>query len=264
MPSLKDKVVLITGASAGIGRAAAIAFAEEGAAVVLAARTEDRLQRLAEELGQYGVRTMTLPLDVSNRDDVFAQIDRVIESFGQIDILVNNAGIGLLSPVAEMTAADLQRVMDVNYFGLIWCTQAVLPHMTGRQSGHIINVSSIAGKRAMPYMSAYCASKFAVQAFSESLRLEVAPHRINVTTICPPRVDTEFDAAPMMQMQTGLRVKWRGITAESVAAVIVRTARNPRREVIISLSARLLALGQKISPRLMDFALKLAWKKMAR
>jgi short-subunit dehydrogenase len=264
MPTLTDKVVLITGASAGIGRATALAFAREGAVLALVARSEDRLHQLSDDIKQYGNRTEVFPVDVADRDRVFALMDQIMDAFGRIDILVNNAGIGLLSPIVDMKSSDVKRVIDVNLFGLIWCTQAALPHMIRQNRGHIINVSSIAGKRAMPYMSTYCASKFAVQAFSESLRVETAPHNINVSVICPPRVQTEFDQTAMMQQPVGLRVKFQGITAESVASVIVRTARRRYREVIISLPAKCLAFGQKISPRLIDWALARVWTRLAR
>ena len=262
MPSLTDKIVLITGASAGIGHATAVAFAREGATVVLAARSEDRLQQVSDEIEQYGRPALVLPVDVADRDGVFTMMARIMDSFGRIDILVNNAGIGLVSPVVDMAPADLQRVIDVNLFGMIWCTQAALPHMIQQKTGQIINVSSIVGKRALPYMSAYCASKFAMQAFSESLRVEATPHNISVTVICPPRVQTEFDTTPMMQHQISQRVNLRGITSESVASVIIRAARRRRSEVIISLPAKCLALGQRISPRLMDWAITLIWNRL--
>lgn len=261
MACFNDKVVIMTGASAGIGRATALAFGREGAHVALVARSEDRLRRVAGEIEQAGGRALVVPADVADRTQVCAMVETVVSTFGRVDILVNNAGIGLLSPVADMDPADLQRVIDVNLYGLIWCTQAVLPDMIRRRSGQIINVSSIVGKRALPHMSAYCASKFAVQAFSESLRTEVAPHHIDVIVVCPTRTETEFDATPLMQ-KGGRRPVINGMSAEAVARIILRASRRRTREVVISWSARALALGNTLMPRLVDWVVLHIWTRL--
>ena len=263
MPRFKDKIVIMTGASVGIGRAAALAFAREGARLALVARREEQLRQVATEIEQVGGRALVLPVDVSDRDQVFAMVDTVISTFGHVDILVNNAGIGLLSPVVEMDPADLRSVIDVNLYGLIWCTQAVLPGMIQRRSGQIINVSSIIGKRAIPHMSAYCASKFAVQAFSETLRTEVASHNIDVIVICPTRTDTEFNTTPMMRKGEQRPVR-SPMSSESVARIILRASRRRRREVIISLSAKALALCNALAPALVDWVILRTWTRLAK
>lgn len=262
MQRYTDKVVIVTGASAGIGKATALAFARKGAAVALVARREDRLQELAEQIRGQGGRACVFGVDVANRSAVSHMVDQVIETYGHIDILINNAGIGLLSPVADMAPSELQRVMDVNFYGLVWCVQAVLPHMISQRSGQIINVSSIIGKRAVPRMSAYCASKFAVQAFSESLRMEVAPHAIDVIVICPPRTTTEFDATAMMD-RPGHRVNWRSISAEAVASIILSASRKRKREVIITWSGKALAWAAVLTPRLLDRMMGYLWSRTA-
>ena len=263
MPHYTDTVVLITGASAGIGRAAALAFAREGARVALVARTEERLRPVADEVEEIGGNALIVPADVADRDQVFSMVETVIEVFGRIDILLNNAGIGLLVSVENMHPADLKRVVDVNVYGLIWCTQAVLPHMVPRKSGQIINVSSIVGKRAMPYMSGYCLSKFGVQAFSDSLRIEVAPHNIDVIVICPTRTATEFGDTDMMK-KGGRRLDLHGMTAESVAGIIIRASRRRKREVVISLGSQVLNLANSLVPRVVDWAIKIAWGRFAK
>ncbi len=261
MASMRGKVAVITGASTGIGQAAAEAFAREGATVVLAARSEGRLERIAADIEKAGGRAVPVALDVTDRSAVFEKMNEVAASQGSIDVLVNNAGIGLLSPVDGMDPEELKRIFEVNFFGLIWCTQAVLPHMIRQQSGRIVNVSSVAGKRALPHISAYCASKFAVQAFSDSLRMEVAEHGIAVTVLCPPRVDTTFHDTPLMR-QKGQRMSAPSISAEYVAAAIVRAARRGSREVVVSFYGKFFVFFHWLSPRLLEWIMKHLWMRL--
>ena len=262
MASLSGNVVVITGASTGIGQATAEAFTREGATVVLAARSEGRLVRIAADIENAGGRAVPMAVDVTDRSDVFKKMKEVAETQGRIDVLVNNAGIGLLSPVENMDPAELKRVFEVNFFGLIWCTQAVLPYMIKHNRGRIINVSSVAGKRALPHISAYCASKFAVQAFSDSLRMEVAEHGVTVTVVCPPRVDTTFHDTPLMRQKVQ-RMKAPSISAETVAAEIVRATRKGSREVVISFYGKFFVFFQRLSPRLLDWIMKHLWLRLA-
>jgi len=262
MASMSGNVVVVTGASTGIGQATAEAFARESATVVLAARSEGRLIRIAADIEKAGGRAVALPVDVTDRSAVFEKMKEVAESKGRIDVLVNNAGIGLLSPVEHMDPEELKRVFEVNLFGLIWCTQAALPYMITQKRGRIVNISSVAGKRSLPHISAYCASKFALQAFSDSLRMEVAEHGITVTVVCPPRVDTTFHDTPLMR-QKGQRMSAPSISAEFVAAEIVKATRKGSREVVVSFYGKFFVFFHRLSPRLLDWIMKRLWSRLA-
>ncbi len=262
MDTMSGKIVVVTGASTGIGQAAAEAFAREGATVVLAARSEGRLVRIAADIENAGGRAVPMAVDVTDRTAVFEKMKEVAESLGSIDVLINNAGIGLLSPVEGMDPEALKRIFEVNFFGLIWCTQAALPYMIRQKRGRIVNISSVAGKRALPHISAYCASKFAVQAFSDSLRMETAEHGVTVTVLCPPRVDTTFHDTPLMR-QKGQRMSAPSISAEYVATEIVRAARKGSREVVVSFYGKFFVFFHWLSPRLLDWIMKRLWTRLA-
>jgi len=179
---------LITGASSGIGEATARLLASEGAKVVLFARREERIVRLAEELGK---DALALPGDITSRDDVLSAVEKAVGRFGHIDVLVNNAGIMPLSAIAERRVDDWDRMIDVNIKGVLYAIDAVLPGMLSRDSGHVVNISSLAGWRVSPTSAVYAATKFAVRAISDGLRCETAG-KIKVTAIYPGIVETEL------------------------------------------------------------------------
>lgn len=233
--SLEGKVVLITGASSGFGKDAAHLFAGEGAIVVLAARRIERLQMLAEEIHKTGGEALVMPVDIAERADIDLMVRSVIEIYGQIDILFNNAGFGRLDWLEVLNPErDIDLQIQVNLIGLINVTRAVLPHMQKQRSGHIINMSSVAGWLAVPSYTIYAASKFGVRGFTEALRREVAPYGIKVSGIYPGPSRTEFG------WQTGSgkrrRPRWFELTyipADRVAQRVVDLAKRPRRSVII-------------------------------
>lgn len=185
-----DKVVLITGASSGIGAGIARELAKAGAAVVLGARRTERLEELADEIRRNGGKVMTRRLDVTNRADVAAFADAARAEFGHIDVIVNNAGIMPLSPMASMKVDEWDRMVDVNIKGVLHGVAAVLPEMTERGSGHIINIASIGALQVVPTAAVYCATKFAVRAISDGLRQE--NDRLRVTCIHPGVVESEL------------------------------------------------------------------------
>ena len=192
MESLKGKIALVTGAGKGIGRAIAVALAQEGVNVGLLARTEKDLQVLAAELNALGVATAIATADVSNIDEVNAAVIKIQASLGNIDILINNAGTGTFGKFLELSPADWENQVKVNLFGVYYTTRAVLPQMIERQTGDIVNISSTAGQKGAPVTSAYSASKFGVMGLTESLMQEVRKHNIRVTAMVPSTVVTEL------------------------------------------------------------------------
>lgn len=186
-------VAIITGASSGIGEATAHALAAEGYRVVLAARREDRLETLKTEIEGNGGTALVVETDVTERAACQALADKTLDAFGRIDVLVNNAGLMPLSLIKNTRLDEWEQMVDVNVKGVLFCTAAVIPAMTEAKAGHIVNVSSVAGRRVFMGGSVYCATKFAVTAFSEGLRQELSPeYGIRVTCIEPGAVATEL------------------------------------------------------------------------
>lgn len=192
MESLKGKNALITGAGKGIGRALAIALAQEGMNVGLIARTEADLQNVAEELKNFNVHVAIATADVASIDSVNTAVAKVKTDLGAIDILINNAGISSFGSFMELEPARWEEIVKVNLFGAYYVTRAVLPEMIDRKTGDIVNISSTAGQRGAAVTSAYSASKFALIGLSESLMQEVRKHNIRVTTLTPSTVATDM------------------------------------------------------------------------
>ncbi len=193
--NIDGKVIVITGASSGLGEAAARLLSSLGATVVLAARRADRIQALSHELGLGGGRALAVTTDVAQFAQVQHLADTVIETYGRIDVLINNAGLMPLSPLDRRKVNDWDRMIDVNIKGVLYGIAAVLPTMQQQKSGHIINVSSVAGHKVRPGSTVYSATKTAVRVLSEGLRQEVKPYNIRTTVISPGAVDTELSAS---------------------------------------------------------------------
>jgi NADP-dependent 3-hydroxy acid dehydrogenase YdfG len=189
---MADRVAVITGASSGIGEATARALAGEGYAVALAARREDRINELAEEISGSGGKALAVPTDVADPDSAQALIRTAKEQLGSVDVLINNAGVMLLGPLLGAELEHWQRMVNVNLLGVIYCTHAALPIMQEQNSGHIVNVSSVAGRVARLGSGVYNATKFGVGAYSESLRQEGVNYNVRVTIVEPGFVDTEL------------------------------------------------------------------------
>lgn len=246
---LQGSVVVITGASSGIGRAAAQLFAERGAAVVLAARHQETLIEVADACERAGARAIAEPTDVTSEPAVRALARRAVEAFGRIDVWVNNAAVTLFARTEEAPYEAYRQVIETNLFGYIHGARAVLPYFRKQGSGVLINVASVASVVGQPYTSAYNVSKFGIRGLGESLRQELldAPD-IHVCTLLPPTVDT-----PLFQHAanfTGRAVQAMPpvLSAERVARAIVALARRPRRELVVGLSGRAIATGHQIAP----------------
>jgi|SRR5690625_4107085 len=190
--SLQNKVAIITGAGKGIGRATALALAEEGVSLGLIARTETDLQKVAEEVAKYDVRVAIATADVSDYTQVEKAVEKLYGELGTFDILINNAGIAKFGSFLELPVEEWEQIVKVNLFGMYYVTRAVLPKMIEQKSGDIINISSTAGEKGGPVTSAYSASKFGVMGLTESLAMEARKHDIRVTALTPSTVVTDL------------------------------------------------------------------------
>ena len=222
---IKDKIVIITGASSGIGYATALSLAKEGAKLVVGARRTDRLEKLVKEIEENNGEILSQKFDVTKKSDCDDLVNTAIKKWGKVDVLVNNAGLMPLSFVKNLKVDEWDQMIDVNIKGVLYCTAAVLPHMREAKSGHIINISSVAGRIVFPAGSVYCATKHAVTAFSEGLRQELSPrNNIRVTTIEPGVVSTELtntitDESLEKFVETSKQME--ALKAEDIASAII-------------------------------------------
>ena len=253
----RGKTVIITGASSGIGAAAARAFAAAGADVVLAARDQARLETVARELPG---RPLVVPTDVSDRAAVERLAAETAAARGRIDIVVNNAGVGLAAPVAELRADDLQRALAVDLLGPLWLTQAALPHMRKSGRGQLIFVSSVVGLRALPYLGGYAAAKAALDRLTESLRVELRGSGVAVTLMRPGTTRTGFSERRLGSGRERRRMNARAATPERVAQAILRAAVREPRVAYVSWADRLTVLFSMLAPRLADWTLGRAFQ----
>jgi len=219
---LRDKVVVVTGASRGIGRAVTWRFARASATLGLVARNEELLRHLAEEIRAAGGRALPLPTDIGNEEEVERMVATVENKLGPIDILINNAAIFLLRSIVETTVEQWDEVMRTNLRGTFLCCRAVLPSMIRRKAGRIINISSTAGHRGYPEQAAYCASKHALNGFSKVLALEAQPHNIRVHVVSPGGVLTDLSAE--LRQSRGSQDESEWITPEEVAEAVFYVA----------------------------------------
>jgi NADP-dependent 3-hydroxy acid dehydrogenase YdfG len=227
---LSGRVVAVTGASSGIGEATALACARAGAAVALAARRMDRIEALAEQITGEGGTALALRTDVSDEQQAGELISRTRQELGRLDVLVNNAGLMLLGPIAAADTEEWRRMIDVNLYGVLYCTHAALPVMIEQGSGHIVNVSSVAGRFARAGSGVYNLTKFGVGAFSEALRQEVAQAGIRVTLIEPGAVATELpdhNRPEIRQMISGVLADVQPLQAADIAAGILYAVASP-------------------------------------
>lgn len=229
---LKGKVALITGASSGIGMATALKLASHGVKVGLAARRTDRLEQVARQIREAGGEALVIEMDVVDQTSVAAGVQALVKAYGKLDIAFNNAGLMPISDVESLKTDEWHRMVDVNIKGVLNTTAAVLPYMKQQGSGHIINTSSIAGRKVFPGLSVYCATKHAITAFSDGLRMELAPkHNIRVTCIQPGAVESELfehisDEGYRSQME-GLKDQMTFLKAGDIASTILYALQAP-------------------------------------
>ncbi|QQS50835.1 MAG: SDR family oxidoreductase [Bacteroidota bacterium] len=253
--TFKDKVVIITGASSGIGLACARAFSQAGAKVVLAARSHEKLQEVSAELSCNGQSCLAIKTDVTVEDDCMNMVEKTLEKFGKIDILINNAGISMRALFEEVEMDVLRKVMDVNFWGTVYCTKYALPHIV-QTKGSIVGISSIAGFHGLPGRTAYSASKAAMHGFLESVRIENLKAGIQVLILAAGFTASNIrksalDAHGNPQGETP-RPEERLTPPEKVAENVMRSIRKRKRNRIMTTEGQLMVFLQRIIPRLVD------------
>lgn len=226
------KTILITGATAGIGKATAELFAQNGHTLIITGRRADRLHTLADELrNKYGIEVLTLNFDIRNNEEVEQSIASLNGSWKNIDVLVNNAGLAVgLNPIQSGVLEDWERMIDTNIKGLLYITRVVAPMMIERGKGHIINIGSIAGRETYPNGNVYCATKYAVDSLSKGMRMDLLPHGIKVSQIAPGAVETEFSVVRFkgdQERADGVYKGYQPLSPEDIAGAVYYVATLP-------------------------------------
>ena len=251
---VRDQVVVITGASSGIGRETALAFARAGASLVLAARNKPALESVAKEIERLGGRAVAAQTDVAVWDQVQRLADMATERFGRIDTWVNNAAVSVYAPVAEITVEEIERLIQVNLLGQIYGMKAALPILERNGGGTIINVASALAERAAPLQATYCATKHGIRGFSESLRLELARDGsgVAITVVEPSSMNTPLFRHARSKMGVRPQPIPPVYEPRTVAEAILFVAEHPRRNVVIGGAGKLMTMAQRLSPALLD------------
>lgn len=251
------QVVVVTGASSGIGRAVAHAFAREGARVVLGARRKEELEEAAAAMRHGGREARAVPCNVVVPQQVERLIEAATSRWDRLDIVVANAGIGLTADVAETTREDFRHVFDVNVVGVFNTIHAALPRMIAQKSGTIVIISSVLGYRGIPRFASYCATKAALNAFSEGLRTELEPHGIRVLLVAPGLTDTEFFLRRLgTPGPEPLREKMAAMPADVAGRAIVDAVMARKKRLVLTPGGKLLTLLARHFPRLTDFGIR--------
>lgn len=254
----QDHVVIVTGASAGIGKSLALMLASRCAKVVVAARRAERLEQIGESCRMFCGEVLVLPTDVSDEAQCKALVERTIAAYGRLDMLINNAGLAASALFDEFPDLNLfKHTMDVNFYGAVYCTYYALPYLK-QTKGRIVAVSSMGGKAGLPYNTPYCSSKYAMHGFYDSLRMELHQHGVSVTLVCPWWVATEFhesqmnkDGVPRGERGRAYYTK-KTMTSDQCARIVLSAAFKRRREVLMGPGA--LAVWLKaFAPGLLDW-----------
>mgnify|MGYP006102320807 FL=1 len=252
---MKDKVVIITGGSSGIGKALAVHFGKAGSKVVITGRNEARLHQIGEELDSQDIANLCLKLDVAKQSDNKILVDETIKAFGKIDVLINNAGISMRALFEEIEIDAFKKVMDINFYGTLYATKYCLPHIL-ETKGSVVGVSSINGYRGTPARTAYTASKFAMNGFFEALRTEVMHRGVHILVACPGFTGTNIRKAALtadgtVQGDTP-RDEEKMMTAEEVAKHIYKAVQKRKRDIVLTTQGKLAVFLNKWMPGRMD------------
>ena len=255
LKTMKDKVVIITGASSGIGKALALEYATRGAHVVMAARNEERLHQAAEEVSASGVKVLAVVTDVSLEADCKNLINKSIEEFSGIDVLINNAGISMRALFADTDLDVIRQLMGINFWGTVYCTKYALPHLL-ETKGSVVGVSSIAGYKGLPGRTGYSASKFAMHGFLETLRIENMKKGLHVLIACPGFTasnirNTALNEKGMVQGESP-RDEGKMMSAEEVARHIANAIAKRKDRLTLTFQGRLTVILNKFFPKFMD------------
>ena len=259
-----QKVVLVTGASSGLGRAIATAFAAAGASLVLAARDARRLESAALELRPLTKDVLDIPTDVTDPQQVERLFYRAIDALGRLDVLVNCVGVSNRGRALDTTPEEFSRLLETNLLSVVRCTRAAAPHLL-QSKGHLVNIGSLSGKTASRYLGAYPASKFALAAYTQQLRLELEPEGLHVLLVSPgpiarddagTRYQDQAGELPASARQPGGGAKIKGIDPQKLAQAILRACQRRRPELVMPRRARLLFALQHLWPRLGDWLLR--------
>ena len=252
---MKNKVVVISGASSGIGEACAWHFARNGSKVVLAARSEDKLRVISKEMMNAGYEVLTVRADVSVEEDCQNLISETINKFKGIDVLINNAGISMRATLEDMDLSVIKKVMDINFYGTVFCTKYALPHIL-KSKGSVVGVSSIAGYKGLPARTAYSASKFAMQGFLESLRIENLKKGLHVLIACPGFTASNIRNTALSKngeiQKESPRDESKMMTAEKVAEYIHKAIVNRQNSLVLTINGKLTVFLNKLLPSLVD------------
>jgi short-subunit dehydrogenase len=244
----KDQVFLVTGASSGIGKQLALELAGRGAIVAGCGRSIARLKDTLKEVRRASPASVMIGCDVSDAEQVRGMTQKILADFGRIDVLVNNAGIGMRKPFIETDLATVEEIMRINYLGAVYCASAALPSMIARRTGHIVNISSGAGLIGTLNLAAYCASKFALNGWSESLYHELKPLGVHVSIVCPGPVQTQFNRA--FRDTEPKAPAHRIVPPEAVVRAVLQVLENKRYEIVLPRWLALLAALRRHAPRL--------------
>ena len=261
---MKDKVVIITGASSGIGKALAFSFGREGAKIIITGRKEAPLMEVSEELKKEGIENFAFVSDVSIEADNIKMVEKTIQKYGKIDILINNAGISMRSMFADCDLNVIKSLMDINFWGTVYATKYALPYIKATK-GSIVGVSSIAGYRGLPVRTGYSASKFAVNGFLEALRTELLQTGVHVLTACPGFTASNIRVAALGSDGNSkgetMRDEVNMMSSEEVADRILKAVKNRDRDMILTFKGKAIIWINKLFPKLAD---KLTFNELAK